>query len=95
MTRNDQLRAARAAKGLTQAELGKRLGGLPQSSIARLELGKHEPSVRTALLIARELDTTVEALFECVPPEQRRDGTAQTARPMTTSGGNPDAATEV
>lgn len=52
----------REARGLTQAELAQRIGK-HQPNIARLESGRFEPSLRTALALAVALDTTVEDLF--------------------------------
>jgi DNA-binding XRE family transcriptional regulator len=87
MPRNDRLRAARKAKGWTQTELGELIGGSPQSTIARLELGVYEPSLRTALALGRTLDLSVEALFECVPPDQRSSRTEdKSAGSLTTHG---------
>lgn len=57
------LRAARRAKGLTQAQLAERVGVDP-SHISRLESG-HEKGVSMAVVqaIARELGVTVSYLF--------------------------------
>lgn len=51
----EQLRAARLAQGLSQRELGERIG-LPQSNIARLESGGADPSLSKILELARALD---------------------------------------
>jgi transcriptional regulator with XRE-family HTH domain len=48
----DLLREARLRAGLTQAELGRRLGR-PQSAIARWESGRVEPSLETLRTIIR------------------------------------------
>ena len=50
-----QLRAARIARGLSQKELGERVG-LPQSNIARLESGETNPRIANLIEIARALD---------------------------------------
>jgi len=60
--RGHQVAAARKRAGLTQQVLADRTG-LAKSTIARIELGAHEPSIGIALAIARELDTTTDALF--------------------------------
>ena len=49
--------AYRAEHGLTQTELGHRLG-MKQPAIARLEAGTHEPSFTTLQRLARTLGMT-------------------------------------
>lgn len=51
----EQLRATRLAQGLSQRELGERIG-LPQSNIARFESGGTDPSLSKMLELARALD---------------------------------------
>ncbi len=58
----ERLQEARQAKGLTQRQLAGRIG-IQQTTIARLELQQHEPSLRVALALAAALDSTVERLF--------------------------------
>ena len=60
--RGHRVAAARKRAGLTQQALADRTG-LAKSTIARIELGVHQPSISVALAIAKELDTTAEALF--------------------------------
>jgi len=60
--RGQRLKAARKRAGLTQAELAEKVG-VGRVSIARIETGTRKPSMDLALTIARELDTTAEALF--------------------------------
>jgi len=74
-----RLRQARLGRGLTQTELATIIG-VPQSTIARLETAKHEPSLRIALLLAAVLESTVEALFG-MP-----DLVARSARAALTAG---------
>jgi putative transcriptional regulator len=62
VSQRQQLRSARWAKGLTQKELAERIGAT-QATVARLESESTEPTIRVALAMARELETTVEALF--------------------------------
>ena len=62
------LREARRAAGLTQKALAER-AGTTILTVKRLEHGRHEPLVGTALALARVLDTTVEALFGEQPKE--------------------------
>ncbi len=49
------LRAARLAQGLTQRELGERIGS-PQSYVARLEAGGTDPRMSSLVEVARALD---------------------------------------
>lgn len=54
---------ARKARGLTQRELGKKLG-LPQSQISRIERNPDHTTVRTLKRLARALGVDVSALVE-------------------------------
>jgi transcriptional regulator with XRE-family HTH domain len=60
----DEVLKARAASGLTQAEVAARVG-TTQSAIARLESGtaKHSPSMATLQRYARALGYRVEVRF--------------------------------
>jgi len=58
----DRISAARKAAGLTQAQLGKKLG-LPQSQISRIERNPDRTTVRTLKRIARALKVDVRALL--------------------------------
>ena len=60
----DEVLKARAAAGLTQAEVAERVG-TTQSAIARLESGalKHSPSIATLQKYARALGCRVEVKF--------------------------------
>ncbi len=60
--RGHQVAAARKRAGLSQQALADRTG-LAKSTIARIELGVHRPSVTVALAISRELGEPVETLF--------------------------------
>lgn len=83
----DLLREARLRTGLTQTELGQRVG-LPQSQIARWEAGRVEPSLETLrkLIRACGLELTyglanyddsympyIERLLELSPQERIED----------------------
>lgn len=57
-----QLRAAREKSGKTQAQVA-REAGISEAAYQLYEYDKREPGVRTAIRIARALDSTVEALF--------------------------------
>jgi len=58
-----RVKAARAAKGLTQKELGDRVG-LSPSYIGRIERGERLKIVERLHLIARSLGTTLSDLFK-------------------------------
>jgi putative transcriptional regulator len=53
---------ARKRRKLTQQQLADTLG-INRVSLARIEAGTRQPSMALALSIARELRTSVEALF--------------------------------
>lgn len=59
---NMQLRAAREQSGKTQAQVA-REANIAERLYQDYEYDKREPGVRTAIRIARALDSTVEALF--------------------------------
>lgn len=63
---NVKLRAARERAGKTQAQVAKDVG-IREAVYQRYEYGANEPSVTTALRIARSLGTTAEALFGEAP----------------------------
>jgi transcriptional regulator with XRE-family HTH domain len=60
--------AARAAAGLTQAELAERMG-TTQSVIARLESGRVQPTTGTLQRLARATGTRLRIAFERVGAE--------------------------
>jgi DNA-binding XRE family transcriptional regulator len=60
--RGHQVAAARKRAGLSQQALADRIG-VAKSTIARIELGQHQPSVTVALATAKALKTTTEKLF--------------------------------
>lgn len=59
---NIKLKQAREASGKTQAEVAQAVGIDPRL-YQRYEYDTSTPNVRTAILIARVLDSTVEQLF--------------------------------
>jgi putative transcriptional regulator len=67
----NRLRQWRADKELTQADLAK-LAGVSRKTINTVENGVFVPSVQLALVLARTLGTTVEALFHLVPAGPKR-----------------------
>jgi DNA-binding XRE family transcriptional regulator len=61
MTPGDNLRIYRQNAGMTQAELGEKLGGIPRQHISNMERGIRSISIKTARKLAR--------IFN-VPPEK-------------------------
>lgn len=60
--KNINLIEAREKRHLTQVEVAKKVG-ISETSYQRIEYGTQRPSVDTAILIARTVESTVEALF--------------------------------
>lgn len=59
---NLRMRGARAAKGLTQADLAKQVGASRQT-ISLIEAGAHNPTLRLCIDIAHALGTDLNTLF--------------------------------
>jgi putative transcriptional regulator len=59
----NSLKAARAAAGLTQADLAEKVG-VTRKTINTVENGVFIPSTVLSLKLARALGTSVEALFQ-------------------------------
>lgn len=59
---NLRMRSARAAQGLTQADLAKQVGASRQT-ISMIEAGAHNPTLRLCIDIARALGTDLNTLF--------------------------------
>lgn len=78
MTTGERIKAARQAVGLTQEELGKRLG-ISGSSIAQYEMGHRKPKIETLNRIAAALG---EAPWELVG-DWHPDGSGEMQRPKT------------
>lgn len=57
-----RIKAYRALKNLTQAELAQRVG-VRRETINVLEAGKYNPSLQLAYDISKVLDTTIYELF--------------------------------
>ena len=62
MGKNLRMKAARAAKGLTQQELADRVGVTRQTVVA-IEKGDYNPTVRLCVDICRALGVTLNELF--------------------------------
>ena len=64
---DNQIRALRKALGLSQEELAKACG-VSRQTINAIENNKYDPTLALAFRLARELGTTVDALFTPCPP---------------------------
>lgn len=60
--KNLRLRAARAAKGLSQQALAE-LVGASRQTINAIEQGDYNPTIRLCIAICRALDKTLDELF--------------------------------
>lgn len=65
-----ELRAAREQSGKTQAQVAKE-AKVSEVAYQLYEYDKREPGVRTAIRIARALNTSVEELFGAATPEHK------------------------
>ena len=59
----NHLGCIRESKGLSQEQLGWK-SNVSRRTISEIELDRRVPSVRTALLLAKALECTVEDIFE-------------------------------
>ncbi|HWF00494.1 MAG TPA: helix-turn-helix transcriptional regulator [Caulobacteraceae bacterium] len=59
----NRLRALRAERGWSQAELAQRLG-VSRQSVNAIETGRYDPSLPLAFRIARLFGLSIEAVFE-------------------------------
>ena len=62
MPKNLKMKAARAAKGMTQQDLAQAVGVTRQTVVA-IERGDYNPTVRLCIDICRALDNTLDGLF--------------------------------
>ncbi len=62
MGKNLKMKAARAAKGMTQQELAQAVGVARQTIVA-IEKGDYNPTVRLCVDICQVLGTTLDGLF--------------------------------
>ena len=67
-----QLRAARQVCGKTQAQVAKE-AQISESQYQNIEYDKCEPGVRTAIRIAKALNSTVENLFGAATPDKKKE----------------------
>ncbi len=68
----NKLKIFRAMKDLTQGELAERIG-VTRKSVNSIEKGHFVPSTELALRMARELECTVEDLFQLPAKLSRAD----------------------
>lgn len=66
----------RRLEGMTQAELGRRIG-LSRTSVTNIEQGRHHVSLHQLMLIAVALNVAPEALLPPVPREQAESRMAE------------------
>ena len=69
MGKNLRMKAARAAKGLTQQELAD-LVGVTRQTVVAIEKGDYNPTVRLCVDICRALGVTLNELFWPVEDER-------------------------
>ena len=67
-----ELRAAREASDKTQKQVAKE-AGVTERAYLYYETDSMEPGVRTAIRIARALDSTVENLFGAATPDSTKE----------------------
>lgn len=60
--KNLRLRAARAAKGLSQQALAERVG-VSRQTVNAIEQGDYNPTINLCIAICRALDKTLDELF--------------------------------
>ncbi len=60
---NNHVRAKRADRGWTQAQLGDRVG-VSRQTINAIEAGRHDPSLTLAFDLAEVLEVRIDRLFE-------------------------------
>ncbi|MDD3728555.1 MAG: helix-turn-helix transcriptional regulator [Dysgonamonadaceae bacterium] len=58
----NEIKKFRAKLGITQEQLAEKVG-VRRETIVFLEQGKYNPSLKLALLIAKELSTPIDKLF--------------------------------
>ena len=68
----ERVRAARLARGLTQAQLA-HTAGVASETLSRLERGRQSPRLDHLVAVANALETTVAALVGGVAPKPKED----------------------
>lgn len=69
--KNLRLKAARAAKDLSQDELARRCG-VSRQTLNAIEKGDYNPTINLCIAICRELDKTLDELFWPESPSNER-----------------------
>lgn len=67
MTVGEKIRTIRKEKGLTQKELGDKLGKISQQQIGQWETGKANPKKETLQKIAKALEVDIAVLMDIIP----------------------------
>lgn len=62
MAKNLRMKAARAAQGLSQAQLAERVG-VTRQTVNAVESGDYNPTIALCLAICKTLDVTLDDLF--------------------------------
>ena len=62
LPKNLRMKAARAAKGMTQQDLAQAVG-VTRQTIGMVEAGDYNPTLKLCIQICRELDKTLNDLF--------------------------------
>jgi putative transcriptional regulator len=75
----NQITALRARHGMSQAELGQRIG-VTRQTVNAIEGGKYSPSLEVAFKIARTLDVPLESVFD-YPDEPQPAGPNRRSEP--------------
>lgn len=70
--KNINLKAARAAAGLSQAELAQTVG-VTRQTISMIESGGYNPTLMLCLSICHALGKTLDELFWISPENMRKD----------------------
>ena len=64
MSIGENIRRARIEKGITQRELGERLGGISQQQIGQWENGNKNPKLETIHRIANALQVDISEIYD-------------------------------
>lgn len=68
MEMSENIRTLRKARGMTQEQLAERLG-VSRQAVSKWEAGVGYPETEKLLLLARALETSIDALMGAAPPE--------------------------
>ncbi len=68
---NNEIKALREARGITQEDLAERLS-VSRQTVISLEKGRYDPSLPLAFAIARLFGTTIEKVFHYGEPEPHK-----------------------